>query len=251
MRMESIGNCTLYLGDALDIVPTLQAGSIDLVVSDPPYMINSKSDGQGKLSPWADMTNGSRFVAEWIGASRVKLSQTGGLWSFTNWRSLVTMQKASCDLRWPIESMLVWNKQWIGPGGQKGLRPSYELVALFAQPDFAIDDRGLPDIKNCLWSSIKPNGHPAEKPVELLRWLIDISTPTKAVVADWFMGSGSSGVAAVQLGRPFIGIEMDEAWFDVACRRISEASRDLFVDAPIPIDPAEQRAMEFFQEPTS
>jgi hypothetical protein len=59
---------------------------------------------------------------------------------------------------------MVWDKQWIGPGGQRGLRPSYELVALFANPDFAILDRGLPDVQPFPVGSYKPTGTPPKSP---------------------------------------------------------------------------------------
>ena len=136
----------------------------------------------------------------------------------------MTFQKAACDAGWPIESLLVWDKQWIGPGGQKGLRPSYELVALFAMPEFHIPNRGLPDIQRFKWSSKKPHGHPAEKPEDLISWLIENSTKEGDTVLDLFMGSGTTGAAAISTGRKFIGIEQDEKWYNVAKQRIEEAA---------------------------
>lgn len=248
-RVEHIGDATLYLGDALDIIPSLPADSIDLAVVDPPYMVNSKSDGMGKLSPWADVCNASHWFSAWINPTRAKLRQTGALWTFLSWRSLATYQKASCDCAWPIESMLVWDKRWIGPGGQKGLRPSYEMAALFAQPNFAIPDRGIPDIRASQWSAVKPTGHPAEKPQDLIRWIIEISSAPGGLIADWFMGSGTCGAAAIQSGRRFVGIEQDPKWFDYSCRRIEQAYRqaDLFVLPPAR-DPQEQQIADLFIE---
>ena len=120
---------------------------------------------------------------------------------------------------------MVWDKQWIGPGGSRGLRPSYELVALLANDDFSIEDRGLPDVQQFKWSSQKPNGHPAEKPVTMMRFLVDNSTQAGATVADPFMGSGTTGVAAIAAGRKFIGIEQDPEWFALSCERIDNAYR--------------------------
>ena len=212
---------TLHHGDCLEIMPMLAAGSVDAVICDPPYGINTKSDGQGKLNPWADLMNAALWYRAWIDESRRILKQDGCMWSFLNWRSLPTFQKASFDAKWPIESLLVWDKDWIGPGGQKGLRPSYELVALWAMPQFSIPDRGIPDICKFAWSSAKPTGHPAEKPEVLLRWLVSISTTPGAIVCDPFMGSGTTGAAAMGEGRSFIGIEIDKEWHDYAMRRIS------------------------------
>lgn len=154
----------LYQGDCLEIMRDIPDDSVDLVLTDPPYMINTKSTGTGKISPWADYCNASFWYAEWMKETRRVLKNTGGLWTFLNWRSFVTFQKAACDIGWPIESVLVWDKCWIGPGGKKGLRPSYELVALFAMPEFQIENRGLYDIQRFRWSSKKPHGHPAENP---------------------------------------------------------------------------------------
>ncbi len=230
MESVQIGDATLYLGDCLEVMATVSMPPLAVVLADPPYSINTKSDGLGKLNPWADLVNSAFWYREWISLVRGRLHPDGCLWSFLNWRSLPVFQKASCDIGWPIESLLVWDKQWIGPGGPRGLRPSYELVTLWCGAEFSISDRGLPDIKRCQWSSVKPNGHPAEKPLELVRWLIDISGG--GIVFDPFMGSGTTGEAALSLGRKFIGVEMDSHWFDVACRRIELATsqEEMFSD---------------------
>ena len=225
-----IGDAVLLRGDALELLPTLP--KVSAFVVDSPYGINTRSDGSGKLSPWGDLCNSAYWYAAWIGAARERLTPDGCLWACLNWRSMVTFQKASCDLGWPIESLMVWDKKWIGPGGQKGLRPSYELVALFAGRDFAIADRGLPDVQPFPVGSFKPSGHPAEKPVALFSFLVKHSAP--GIVADCFMGSGTAGVAAMQARRPFIGIEQDAKWFDLACGRIEQAhaQRPLFAPEP-------------------
>ena len=224
VRKEQIGDATLYLGDCLDILPTL--GKVDAVVTDPPYGINTKSDGNGKLNPWADLCNAAHWYSAWLAQCRALLQKplgagAGPLWTFLNWRSLVTFQKASCDISWPIESLLVWNKAWIGPGGTRGLRPSYELVALFIAGEFSIENRGLADVQTWRVGSYKPNGHPAEKPIEGLRWIV--SNCPEGAVLDPFMGSGTTGVACANLGRKFIGIEIEPKYFDIACERIAAA----------------------------
>ncbi len=210
--------------DCLDFLRTLPDGSVDAVVTDPPYGINTKSDGNGKLNPWADLCNSAFWYREWIGECRRLLKPTGMLWSCLNWRSLVTFQKAACDAGWPIESLLVWDKDWIGPGGPRGLRPSYELVALWAMPEFSIPDRGLYDIQTFKWSGHKPNGHPAEKPVPLFEWLLNCQGQRDdCTVLDPFAGSGTTGVACIQTGRNFIGCEIDPGYAEIARRRCKEA----------------------------
>lgn len=211
----------LYCVDAIEMLRDLPSGSVDAVVTDPPYSINTKSDGDGKLNPWADLCNAALFYREWIGECRRVLRPSGCLWSFLSWRSIPTFQKAACDARWPIESLLVWDKQWIGPGGQSGLRPSYELVALWAMPDFAVPDRGVPDIQRFKWSGLKPTGHPAEKPISLIEWIIRTSgVKPGALICDPFCGSGTTAVAARKLGASFVGSELDSTWAEFAVRRI-------------------------------
>jgi DNA modification methylase len=233
----TIGTATLYLGDCLELMPAaIPAMTARACITDPPYGINTKSDGTGKLSPWGDLCNSAFWYAEWIKVARSRLSGDGCLWSCLNWRSLVTFQKAACDIRWSIESLMIWDKQWIGPGGPRGLRPSYEMVALFANADFTIEDRGIPDIQAFKWSSQKPHGHPAEKPEALMDFLVRNSTNEGELVFDPFMGSGTTGAAAVRANRRFVGFEQDPDWFDIACRRIEEAQKqsDLFIEAPKP-----------------
>lgn len=132
---------------------------------------------------------------------------------------------AATQAQIPITSVLVWDKQWIGPGGQQGLRPRYELVALMAKPGFAIPNRGVSDIHACKWASYKPTGHPAEKPVDLIEWLINTSAlPEDATVLDPFSGSGTTGIAAINSGFSFVGFEQERRWYDIARHRLEAAS---------------------------
>lgn len=207
-------------GDCLEVMRGMPSASADCIATDPPYGINTKSDGNGKLNPWADLCNSAFWYREWIGECRRILKPTGCLWSCLNWRSLVTFQKAACDLGWPIESLLVWDKMWIGPGGQRGLRPSYEMVALWCMPEFGLEERGIADVQRFKWSSHKPNGHPAEKPVALMEWLLIKSKA--ASVFDPFCGSATTGEAAVRLKIPFVGVEIDERYVEIARRRLAD-----------------------------
>lgn len=211
-----------HLGDSLEFVRSIPTASMDAVITDPPYSINTKSDGSGKLNPWADRVNSAYWYREWIGEVRRTLKPTGCLWSFLNWRSFATFQKAADDLNWPIESLLIWDKTWPGPGGMRGLRPCYEMVALWAGSNFFITNRGLMDVQRFKWSSIKPNGHPAEKPVALIQWLIEISTKPGDTIVDLFTGSGTTAEACLKTDRNFIGSEIDISWYEYAKNRVKQ-----------------------------
>lgn len=77
-------------GDCLELLKDIPDGSVDMVLTDPPYMINTKSTGAGKLNPWGDYCNAAFWYAEWMRQARRILKDTGCLWSFLNWRSFVT-----------------------------------------------------------------------------------------------------------------------------------------------------------------
>lgn len=222
---------TIHVGDCLELMAKMPTESVDVVLCDPPYGINTKSDGSGKLSPWADYCNAAYWYTAWIGECRRVLRQSGCLWSFMNWRSIVTFQKAACDLGWPIDSLLVWDKQWIGPG-HSGLRPSYEMVALWRMPSFSVADRGVADIQRFKWTpGHRKSGHSAEKPVDLLQWVLETSgIGSGSTVLDPFAGSGSTGVAAKRVGADFVGCELDQEWAEHAKKRISDEA-PLFVKA--------------------
>ena len=214
---------TIIEGDALDVMPTL-GGRFDLVLTDPPYVIGAVSAGNlaSKAGTWGDMMNSSRWFATWYEQARRVLKPDGALWTFCNWRSLPVVMKGAVDAGFPVASVLVWHKDWIGPGGPVGLRPSYELVALLPMPDFAIPNRGLPDVWTEQWASYKPSGHPAEKPVPLLRRIIDASGKTGGRILDPFMGSGSTLRAGLDLGCEVVGIETEAKWCGVARDRCAQ-----------------------------
>jgi DNA modification methylase len=211
---------TIYHGDCREVLPCLP--SVRLVVTDPPYVFGIASTAQeGKAGGWGDLMNSSIWYESWLRAChRLTVTAQGAMWVFNSWRSFPVLARASYGVSWPIESLLVWDKEWIGPGGQKGLRPSYEQVALFAHADFALSNRGLPDIRRSKWSSLKPNGHSAEKPVDLLRWLIRESGG--GLVLDPFVGSGSTLEAAKAEGHEAIGIEIEERWCEIAAKRLCQ-----------------------------
>ena len=208
---------TIYHGDARDVLPSLNG--VDLVIADPPYSLTMASSM--KTAGWGDLMNSAYFYGFILKqAKRLTVNAQGAAWVFNNWCGLPVLQKASYEEEWPIESVLVWDKQWIGPGGQRGLRPSYELVALFCHDDFQIADRGVPDIWQSPFSSHKPNGHPAEKPLALIKRIILESNPR--TVLDPFLGSGTTLVAAHELGRAAVGIEIEERWCELAANRLSQ-----------------------------
>jgi len=208
-----IGNAELWLGDCRDILPTL--GKVDAVVTDPPYGIADKWQG-GKGHGWGRADAEKALRNSWDDEA-------------PNCETISLLLSAANDvIIWggnyfalpPSRCWFVWNK--LGRG------------FTLADCELAWTNR---DNVARIWDGPRPNHdrhHPTQKPVELMGWCIEkIKGQT---ILDPFMGSGTTGVAAVQMGRKFIGIEREPKYFDIAVRRIEEAQKqsDLFIEAPKP-----------------
>ena len=221
-RIETIAEgVTLYLGDCREILPTL--GKIDAVVTDPPY-------GKGE----SDRKNASRENAaaardygefDWdrkpISASDVALLLQAA-------KHQIIFGGNFFEGLGPTSCWLVWDKLNSGD---------------FADCELAWTNlpKAVRRIR-LLWNGMiraagEPRGdHPTQKPLGVMRWAIEQLPIEARTILDPFMGSGTTGVAAVKLGRKFIGIEIEPKYFDIACRRISEALKqpDMFVEPPKP-----------------
>jgi site-specific DNA-methyltransferase (adenine-specific) len=232
-----IGNATLYCGDCLDILPSLSG--VDAVVTDPPYGIKDRPmldlpgrGGRGNNDYHAASAWDDAIKPEWA----LECCCVAGVvaW-FGHWRRRGEVEAA---MKWPIRAEIIWSKDThVGPPCPVAMRD--ERIWLFARD--GIKGRTF---ETSVWDQpIIPTWafkhHKNEKPVPLMRRLIEFIGGD--VVCDPFMGSGTTGVAAVQSGRKFIGIEQDQEHFATACKRIEEAQRqaDLFIaPAPKPVQEA-------------
>ena len=217
-RVEKIGDATLYLGDCLEILPTL--GKVDAVVTDPPYGIGR--DGQRRTSGG----HGGRKEYEFLGWDKARPTKE----IFDAMRACSVDQviwggNYFADFLPASGKWLVWDKgQRINQSdGELAYTSRNGALRIFTQNRVALLLEGAK--------------HPTQKPIELMVWSIQqIQAPT--TILDPFMGSGTTGVACAKLGRKFIGIELEPKYFDIACRRIEEAYRQprLFSEpAPKPV----------------
>jgi hypothetical protein len=163
------------------------------------------------------------WFASWYRQADRALRHSGSFWTFLNWRTVPVVMRAAADAGVPIGSLAVWDKEWMGPGGTAGLRPSYEMVALLARPGYTVPNRGVPDVFRHKVSGHKPNGHPAEKPVGIIRRVLEVAEPPPGgLVLDPFTGSGTTLLAARELGLRAIGIEAEEKWCEVTASRLAQ-----------------------------
>ena len=205
MNPVIIGDATLYLGDCIDILPTLP--KVDACITDPPYGINenhkkvasraNKAAARDycefdwdKAPPSNELIDAIRAKAEWcalFGGNYFTLPPTS---CWLVWDKLNTGDFADCELAWTNWPKAVRRIQWRWNG----------MIRQGSEDRF----------------------HPTQKPLEVMKWVIDLC-PKAETILDPFMGSGTTGVAAVQMGRRFIGIEREERYFDTACKRIEQA----------------------------
>ena len=218
-RREVIGNATLYLGDCLEILPTLP--KVDAVITDPPYGERTHSgartdSGETILIDFAciDDTTFQRFCRIAVEAANRWVIMT------CEWRHAANAESAGL----PVIRLGVWVK----PNGMPqmtGDRPAtgWEAVLLLhREGKKRWNGGGNPAV----WVFNKENGeHPTTKPQPLLRKWVQQFTEAGETICDPFCGSGSTGVAAIQMGRKFIGIEIDPKYFDISCERIENAQR--------------------------
>jgi len=213
MRIEQVGLATLYLADCMEVLPTLEP--VDALITDPPYGIDENSKkvaSRGSLAapkdygsfdwdkkaPASAVIDACRALAKHhaiFGGNYFDLPPTS-CWLI--WDKLNTGDFADCEMAWTNWPKAVRRIQWRWNG----------MIRQGNEERF----------------------HPTQKPLGVMAWVISLC-PKADTVLDPFMGSGTTGVAAVKAGHRFFGIEKDPRYFDIACRRIDEAQRitDMFV----------------------
>ena len=204
MRPLHIGNATLYLGDCVDILPSIPKA--DACVTDPPYGLGKKLSG----GSWG-ATKHHKEVLEWdkINPNEIVLQLAKDFDQIVIWGGNYFALP-------PSRQWLVWSKVNNVPSAA-----DCELA-------YTRNDGNIRRFQ----SPVEPHtsGHPTEKPLALMRWSLGFISKDAKTILDPFMGSGTTGVAAVQMGRKFIGIEREPKYFDIACKRIEDAQRmgDMF-----------------------
>lgn len=213
MRVEKIGEATLYLGDCLEILPTL--GKVDAVVTDPPYGM-------------ANDVNSSRFS----GGSASSIKRRGATIGrfhemiagddkpfdpapFLQFNRLILWGANHYAGRLPVGTTLVWIKR---------NDEAYGTFLSDAEIGYQKGGYGVYCFRDLsMKAEERDRKHPNQKPLPLMQWCIERISEGGDLILDPFMGSGTTGVACANLGRKFIGIEIEEKYFDIALRRIETA----------------------------
>lgn len=251
MRKEIIGNATLYLGDCLEILPTLER--VDAVITDPPFeaeahTLQRRALGRGSEDGRRDIKDAALPFRAITETERINTSYA--IREICEGWALVFCQ-AEAVAKWKdtLEAAGLQYKRamvWVKPDGMpqfSGDRPGmgYEsIVAVWCGEGKSKWNGGgrhgvfvIPKHDSGNGHGGASNEHPTQKPARLMKELVGLFTTDGQAVCDPFMGSGTTGVACVNLGRKFVGIEIEPVYFELACKRIENAQRQapMFGDA--------------------
>jgi site-specific DNA-methyltransferase (adenine-specific)/modification methylase len=222
MRKVIIGDCELYLGDCRDILPTL--GRFDAVVTDPPYGLGKRMQG----GTWGAQDHNSGFLKWDLSAPEWLPDAIAGTPAIVWGGNYLPFPPSRCWLIWnkvnAVPTMADFEQAWTNLD-----RPSKRFDANVGRVEY---------------------GHPTQKPLALMEWCLGF-LPDAQTILDPFMGSGTTGVAAAQMGRRFIGIEREPKYFEIARRRIEEAylQGDMFIEQPKKTIVAKPIGFDFGEQP--
>ncbi len=225
MRVEQIGRATLYCGDSAELIATLTG--VDAVITDPPYGVNyegsaTKDGGRsdGGYASFEDTPDNIKSIIVPIITSCVetfpRLCMTPGPASMF----FYPHPRAVGAIYYPSGANS-------GPWGFVCSQP----IFYYGKDPYLANGLGRRANSFEAHRAAEKNGHPCPKPIDQMKWLVNRASLSGETVFDPFMGSGTTGVACVTMGRNFIGCEIEPAYFDIACRRIEDAQRqgDMFI----------------------
>ena len=241
----------LHRGDCFKVLKEIPDKSVDLILSDPPYNLANYSTGNMKFS-WRSEINND--LAEWdqpdmdpsmlVDDIKRILKPTGNAFFFCSYNLIGDYHKAF-DSEFDTFQFMVWHKTNPIPNIRKSsFLNSCELIVCFWNKGHTWNFINQKEMHNFIESPIcggneriKNPKHPTQKPVSILKKIIEIASNKGDVVLDMFSGLFSTGIAALEMERSFIGIEMDKTYFDAGVKRIKDAvANTLFYDNPFKVD---------------
>ena len=235
-RREVIGNATLYLGDCIEILPHLS--KVDCVITDPPFESEAhtlqRRVKRGQHSIGVDDRKALNTPLSFEPLSFETRTDSGRLIAAMTKRWAIVFCQCEASQLWRVALEPMSYRRtgiWIKPDGMpqySGDRPGmgYESIVFCHAPGRSRwNGGGRVGVFTHNKNSGGKHDHETQKPVPLMRELVSLFTDYGETIADPFMGSGTTGIACVNLGRKFIGVEIHEPYFDIAVERITNAQR--------------------------
>lgn len=228
--MKLNDNIELLHGDCIDLLPKIPDESIDSIITDPPYFLGMTHNGQRGC--FNDIAICKPFYEKLFNEYNRVLTPAGCLYFFCDWRSYAFYYPIMYSIL-GVKNMLVWDKK-AGTGNYYSYQ--HELV-MFTTKRHEFNVKGtcsvISDVPSFCSGAKKTNGeklHPTQKPIELIEKFILHSTTEGNTVLDSFMGSGTTGVASINTGRRFIGMELDDEYFCIAKTRLENSIKEKQLD---------------------
>lgn len=223
----------IFNKDSLDFIKEIRTDSVDFIFTDPPYNLSSYSTGNIKFSHRSDINNDIANWDEGFNPDDYKddflriLKPNGNLFVFTSYNTIGRWHDIF-DSIFDTFQFFIWHKTNPTPKFKKaGFLNSCEMIACMWNKGHTWNFMQQNTMHNffaspiCMGAERLQNPkHPTQKPVKLLRHIIQIASNEDDVIFDPFMGVGSTGVAALQLNRRFMGIEIDTTYFNAAAKRL-------------------------------
>ena len=209
-----IGDCTLYLGDCREILPLLP--KVDAVVTDIPYEISQESNGLREINFGAWDGHGSSDVAY---TAMELCAHIPSVLVFSAWWQITPLYEIFAGRSARLVAWVKTNPTVMN--GQHLFLPGIDTAYYGKLPGAWFGG----NCESSVWRGTSPvdREHPTQKPIDLFKWCVLNTVAPSAICLDPFMGSGTTGVACVKLGRKFIGIEIEPKYFEIACKRIQAA----------------------------
>ena len=232
-------------GDCLDRMAEIPDGSVDAVITDPPYCsggvteaakgrathqgLRSETIKSGRFS-WFQGDNmttaGLVYLLRSVACEALRVVKPSGhLMMFCDWRMVPMLAPGLESAGWRLRNIVVWDKGHFGAG--TGFRPTHEMILHLTNRAPEFHSKSVGNVIRSKRVHASKREHPTEKPLDLMRQLVEVTTPAGGTVLDPFAGSGATLVAAAAAGRKVIGIERNADYFAIAERRIADAQPQL------------------------
>ena len=213
----------LYQGDCLEVMSGIKDKSVDLIVTDPPYLMDYQSNRRKKEDRFDKIKNDKgnyTLIQEYLKECHRIMKDNTAIYCFCSWHN-IDFFKNEFEKYFKLKNILVWNKNNHGTGDLKGsYAPKHEFILFGHKGRTLLRGKRIADVIDCPKISSNKLTHPTEKPQDLLEIFIKQSSDEGSIIFDGFMGTGSCGIAAKKLNRNFIGIELDEKYFNIAKDRL-------------------------------
>jgi len=220
MKVFKRDNITLYHGDCDEVLQKLDVKA-HAIITDPPYGIAFRSNMREATPKFNSIVNDDVVQTRWIALLNTVVNANSCIFMFTRWDVEHEWRDSLASSGWDIKSQVIWNK----PGGGLGdlyaqFAPSHENAIFAIRGDWKFQGKRPSSVYTFTKDAASSYEHPTQKPVRLIgRIVLDITAPGELVI-DPFFGSCSTGVACARYGRSFIGIEIDEEYFELGCENI-------------------------------